>query len=194
MGPITGATKVLGPYCPGIMPLTTLLAPFTGVISYRSYRLRNTRGEVTLVESGNITRIKRRFDDLYPGFAPFGGSPPIRLLEFVTTLRDNFNVLKASKAVAALLLTCYLKGSAKTLYASQRSSGVRFRGWRPRRDLAVLDPRIDQAVPHGRRTAIGLRASDGRSSKVQRGRKRIRRPDSESSARILQRIPGPRTR
>ena len=43
----------------------------------------------------------------------------------MTTLRDGFNALEASEAVAALLLTYYLEGSAKTLYASQRSSGVR---------------------------------------------------------------------
>ena len=97
------------------MPLTTLLAPFTDEILYRSYRLRNTHNEVTLVESGNITRIKRRFDDLYPGFALFGGSPPISLLEFVTTLRDGSNALEAFEAVAAMLLTYYLEGSAKTL-------------------------------------------------------------------------------
>ena len=114
-----------GPYCPGLLPLTTLLAPFAEVISYRSYRLRNTWGDVTLAENGNITRIKRRFDDLYPGFAPFDGSTPIRLLEFLTTLRDGFNSLEASEEVAALLLTYYLEGSAKTLYASQHSSGVR---------------------------------------------------------------------
>ena len=114
-----------GPYCPGLLPLTTLLAPFAEVISYRSYRLRNTRGDVTLAESGSITRIKRRFDDFYPRFAPFDGSTPIRLLEFLTTLRDVFNALEASEAVAASLLTYYLERSTKTLYASQRSSGVR---------------------------------------------------------------------
>ena len=43
----------------------------------------------------------------------------------MTTLRDGFNALEASEAVAALLLTYYLEESAKTLYASQRSSGVR---------------------------------------------------------------------
>ena len=107
-GPMIGATEALVPYCPGLMQLTTLLAPFRDVISYRSYRLRNTHGEVTFCQIGIINRIKRRFDDLYPGFAPFGGSPPIRLLEFVTTLRDDFNALEASEAVAALLLTYYL--------------------------------------------------------------------------------------
>ena len=117
-GPMTGATETFRPYCPGLMSLTTLLAPFTDVISYRSYRLGNTRSESTLVASGNITRIKRRFDDLYPGFAPFGGSPTIRLLAFVATLRDGFNALEASEEVAAMLLTYYLEGSAKTLYTS----------------------------------------------------------------------------
>ena len=43
----------------------------------------------------------------------------------MTTLRDGFNALEASEAVAALLLTYYLERSAKTLYASQRSSGLR---------------------------------------------------------------------
>ena len=133
-GPMNGATEALRPYLFGLMPLTTLLAPFTDLISYRSYQLRNTRGELTIVESGNITRIKRRFDVLYPGFAPFGGSPPVRLLEFVTpirvlefvtTLRDGFNASKASDAVAALLLPYYLEGSANNLCASQRSSGIR---------------------------------------------------------------------
>ena len=46
-------------------------------------------------------------------------------MEFLTTLRDGFNALEASEAVASLLPTYYLEGSAKTLYASQRSSGVR---------------------------------------------------------------------
>ena len=101
----TGATIAPGPYCPGLLPLTTLLAPFTEVISHRAYRLRITRGEVSLVDSGNVTRIKRRFDDLYLGFAPFDGSIPIPLLEFLTTLRDGFNALEASEAVASLLLT-----------------------------------------------------------------------------------------
>ena len=51
---------------------------------------------------------------------------PIRLLEFVTTLGDGFNALEASDTVAALLQTYYLEGMAKNLYASQRSSGVRY--------------------------------------------------------------------
>ena len=118
-------TNALGPYCPGLLPLTTLIAPFTEVISYRAYRLRITRGEVALVKSGNITRVKRLFDDFYPGFAPFHGSTPILVLEFTTTLRDGSNALEASEAVSSLLLTYYLEGSAKTLYASQRSSRVR---------------------------------------------------------------------
>ena len=80
---------------------------------------------MTLAESGKITRIKRRFDDLYPWAAIFEGSTPIRLLEFLTTIRDGFNAIEASEAVAALLLTYYLEGSAKTLYASHHSSGVR---------------------------------------------------------------------
>ena len=112
-GAPNGATNAPGQYCHSLLPLTTWLAPFTEVISYRAYRLRITRGEVSLVESVNITRIKRRFDDLYPGFAPFGGSTPIRLLEFLTTLRDGFNALKASEALASLLLTYYLEGQRR---------------------------------------------------------------------------------
>ena len=96
-----------------------------GAVLSRTYAANDVVSAIYGRESGNITRIKRRFDDLYPGFAPFGGSPPIRLLEFVTTLRDGFNALEASEAVAALLLTYYFEGSTKTLYASQRSSGVR---------------------------------------------------------------------
>ena len=45
-------------------------------------------------------------------------------MEFLTILRDGFNALEASEAVASLLITYYLKGSKKTLYASQRSSEV----------------------------------------------------------------------
>ena len=46
-------------------------------------------------------------------------------MEILTTLRNGFNALEASEAVASLLLTYYLEGSAKTLYASQRSFGAR---------------------------------------------------------------------
>ena len=109
-----GATNAPGPYCAGLLLLTTLLAPFIKVILYRACRLRITRGEVSLAESGNITRIKRRFDDLYPGFAPFDGSTPIRLLEFLTTPRDGFKALEASEAVASLLLRTTSRGQRRT--------------------------------------------------------------------------------
>ena len=125
-GPMTGATETFRPYCPGLMSLATLLVPFTDVISYRSYRLGNTRSESTLVASGNITRIKRRFDDLYPGFAPFGGSPTILLLAFIATLRERFNALEAAEEIAAMLLTYYLEGSAKTLYLTDNVMQVAY--------------------------------------------------------------------
>ena len=96
---------------------------FLGAVSH--VHLKPRHNTFSLVESGNITRIKRRSDDLYLGLAPFDGWTPIRLLEFLTTLRDGFNALELFKAEASLLLTCYLEGSAKTLYASQRLSRVR---------------------------------------------------------------------
>ena len=69
-----------GPYNPGIATQRTLLAPFTIVVSYRHYRLRDTRATLHVTESESVYRVKRRFDALFPSFQPFDGTNPIKLL------------------------------------------------------------------------------------------------------------------
>ena len=114
-----------GPYCPGLVPHVPMLTPFKLVVSYRHYRLKDTRADLHELESTMLYKVKRRFDSLYPTFHVFDSTKPIKLLEFLTTVREGFNALRASEALAVLALAYYLDGQAKTHYTALTTPGVR---------------------------------------------------------------------
>ena len=99
-----------GPYCPGQVPHVPILTPFKLVVSYRHYRLTDTRADLQELESTMLYKIKRRFDSLYPTFQVFDDTKPIKLLEFLATVREVFNALRTSEALAVLALSYYLDG------------------------------------------------------------------------------------
>ena len=72
-----------------------------------------------------LYKIKMRFDSLYPTFQVFDGIKPIKLLKFLATVRESFNALRASEALAVLALAYYLDGQAKTHYTALPTPGVR---------------------------------------------------------------------
>ena len=55
----------------------------------------------------------------------FDGTKPIKLLEFLATVREGFNALRASEALAVLSLAYYLECQAKTHYTVLTTPGVR---------------------------------------------------------------------
>ena len=102
-----------------------MLTPFKLVVSYRHYRLTDTRADLQEFESTMLYKIKRRFDSLYPTFQVFDGTKPFKLLEFLATVREGFNALRASESLAVLALAYYLDGQAKTHYTALTTPGVR---------------------------------------------------------------------
>ena len=126
VGPSQEMVKTLeGPYCPGIAPQRTLLAPFTIVVSYRHYRLRDTRATLHVTESESVYRVKRIFDALFPSFQPLDGTNPIKLLQFLASVRDGLGDLHVPEGLASLTISYYLMGSAKDMCTNQVSPGVR---------------------------------------------------------------------
>ena len=113
-----------GQYCPGLVPHVPMHTPFTLVVSYRHYRLKEKHADLQELESTMLYKIKRRFDSLYPTFQVFDGTEPIKLLEFLATVREGFNEVRASEALAVLALEYYLDGQAKTLYTALNTPGA----------------------------------------------------------------------
>ena len=54
--------------CPELVPNVPMLTPFKPVVSYRHYRLTDTRADLPELEGTMLYKIKRRFDSLYPTF------------------------------------------------------------------------------------------------------------------------------
>ena len=114
--------------CPGLREHETMLSQFAGVVSYTNYRLTNRSVVPTRRETETLARTKKSFDGLYPRLEPFTGKKPITLLSFLATLREGFNHLYVSEAIAVSLISFYLEGTAKSVYTAQTRSGARTTG------------------------------------------------------------------
>lgn len=113
----------LGPFCPGVEPYSTLVTPFKYVVDYRTYRLHDTSAELSAVEAAHLFKLKRQFDALYPTLGSFAGTPAIKLLVFLRTLKEGFDAQAVSEAVAVRVLAFMLTDSAKDVYTSLVTPG-----------------------------------------------------------------------
>ena len=104
--------------CPGLPEHETMLNQFSNVVSYTNYRLTNRKVIATRRETETLARTKKSVDGLYPRLDPFTGKKPITLLSFLATLREGFNHLYVSEAIAVSLISFYLEGTAKNVYTA----------------------------------------------------------------------------
>ena len=103
--------------CPGLVPHETMLSQFTEVASYGYSQLPNQCAVITEHDSKTLAKTKTKFDGLIPKFEPFTGRPAIGLLQFLATVKEEFETLHVSEAVALRLLSFYLKDAAKSVYS-----------------------------------------------------------------------------
>ena len=102
-----------GNHCPGIIePHRVGNSLFRSACDYRTYRLVDTRAELTLYEAENLSRLKRAFDHAYH-VPSFSGEPPIALLSFLTTFKKGMENQGMSEALAARMLPNYLTDTAR---------------------------------------------------------------------------------
>ena len=83
----------LGPFAPGLEPMTTMLSPFEVVIDYRHYRLTNTSAILTPDELRNTYPAKRNLDSLMPAMGIYDGTVGIDLLQFLASVKDGMATL-----------------------------------------------------------------------------------------------------
>lgn len=137
---------LLGPFCPGVEPYSTLVTPFKYVVDYRTYRLNDTSAELSAGEAAHLFKLKRQFDALYPTLGTFAGSPAIKLLVFLRTLKEGFDAQDVSEAVAVRVLAFFLTDSAKDVYTSLVSPGSQGAG--TARALQGTWPSVVNALIH----------------------------------------------
>lgn len=100
-----------GPRVEGLTELTTRRPEFRPLVSYRTYRLANqsqrVNDHVTAKVNSYLKMMRHHVSE------PFTGEPAIRVFDFLTAMRDAFDVNRISEGAAYLLLPHFLLGKAK---------------------------------------------------------------------------------
>lgn len=98
----------------GLTPVRTMVEPFVRVASYETYRLCNRSWELSRRESIEMYYLKQQVDWLHPTLECFDGAQPMRLISFLTTLRDTLHKLGTSEAAAMRDFAYFLGGKPRT--------------------------------------------------------------------------------
>jgi hypothetical protein len=105
-----------GDRIPGLVPITNFRPEFQALVSYRLYRLAETDpivdAEVTDCLHSYLKRMKQHLD------YQFSGSPARKVLELLRSFKIAADVSHLSEGAAALVLSNFLSGRAKTGVAS----------------------------------------------------------------------------
>ena len=111
LGPNGGERKRKGPHVAGLVELTTRRPEFRPLVSYRSYRLairtQAVDDRVTSKVNSYLKMMRHHVTE------PFTGEHAIRIFDFLTAMRDAFDVNRISEGAAYLLLPHFLAGKAK---------------------------------------------------------------------------------
>lgn len=102
-----------------LTPTRTMATAFTQVVAYQSYRLRNTRRELSRSESIDIYHLKMNVDGIHPKFGTFYGRKKIWLLPFLTNIRDKFNEMGTGEVEAVRVSEYFMGGEAKDVHAEK---------------------------------------------------------------------------
>jgi hypothetical protein len=114
-GPITYPTHAkggpLGHRVRGIVELQTRLPEYQGLVSYRSYRLKDTEEVIDENDTGKVIGILKRVKHHFS--YSFGGEISLNVLDFLSTLEEAMDLNHVSEGVAAIILPYLQTGEAK---------------------------------------------------------------------------------
>jgi hypothetical protein len=109
--PTTARGRSLGRRVHGLVELESRLPEYQGLVSYRAYRLKDTEQLIDEEDTGRVNgylkRVKHHFS------YTFAGDPPLKVLDFLSTLKEALDLNHVSEGVAALILPYLLAGEAK---------------------------------------------------------------------------------
>ena len=106
-----------GAKVPGLTEQVTRRPEFKSLVSYRTYRLRNTDQKVDSSVTGrvnaNLKRLKHCLD------FKFSGEPAIQVVDFLRTFKEAADLNAIGEGEAAILLSYFLEGRAKSGLSSR---------------------------------------------------------------------------
>jgi hypothetical protein len=80
-------------------------------VSYRSYRLKDTEAVIDENDTGKVNGILKRIKHHFS--YSFGGEIPLKVLDFLSTVKEVMDLNHVSEGVAAIILPYLLTGEAK---------------------------------------------------------------------------------
>jgi hypothetical protein len=95
----------------GLVELQTRLPEYKVLVSYRSYRLKDTEAVIDENDTGKVNEILKRIKHHFSYY--FGGEFPLKVLDFLSTVKESMGRNHVSEGVAAIILPYLLTGEAK---------------------------------------------------------------------------------
>ena len=121
-----GTTEVwTGDEYPGLEPLQTLQNPFVEAVSYRTYRLRDTRQDMTADEAGRAHKKASHIRGAFPHLANFSGRAPSKLLSFLKQFQAACDNMGIHEGLAVRVVSFFLEEEAYRFYGTLASAGLR---------------------------------------------------------------------
>ena len=117
---------LLRPVYEGLEPLKTLQTPFVKVMSYRTYRLPDTR--VTLGPNPRVNKRAKELRDSFPHLTNFSGRQPVKLLSFLQQFKAACILSDIHEGLAVRVISFFLEGDAHRFYVTETTTGLRRRG------------------------------------------------------------------
>lgn len=98
-----GANDILGP---GLHLLETDIdiGALRTVIAYLRYHFTNSVAYIDHDAGISLHNLKQKVDILNPTLEPFSGKDPMGIIEFLSTMMEDFNVQRLSKGIASLTI------------------------------------------------------------------------------------------
>jgi hypothetical protein len=109
--PIHAKGGLLGRRVRGLVELQTRLPEYKGLVSYRFYRLKDTEAMIDENDTGKVNGILKRIKHHFS--YSFGGEIPLKVLVFLSTVKEAMDLNHVSEGVAAIILPYLLTGEAK---------------------------------------------------------------------------------
>jgi hypothetical protein len=95
----------------GLVELETRLPEYQGLVSYRSYRLKETEAVIDENDTGRVNVILKRVKHQFP--YSFGGEVPLKVLDFLCIFKEAMDLNHVPEGLSAVVFLYLLAGEAK---------------------------------------------------------------------------------
>jgi hypothetical protein len=108
----------------GLVEFQTRLPEYQGLVSYRAYRLKETEAVIDQKDTGRVNGILKSVKHHFSYY--FGGEVPLKVLDFLSIVKEAMDLNHVSEGVAAVVLPYLLAGEAKDgVISMQKSSSLK---------------------------------------------------------------------